>query len=105
MNGASLRELVARLINDGKAYAIAEIAVVKATINKWLAPAKTAVPLVIVALLLVQAALTVLVAALGYTIAIWIGPAGGFAIAAVVALLIAGGLVAYAVSKFPKGEA
>lgn len=99
MNGASLRELIARLIEDGKAYAQAEIAVVKATARAWLAPAKIAVPLVIVAIFLLQAALTVLVAALGIALATWLGTAGGLAVGALIVLAIAGLLVGIAVSK------
>lgn len=102
MGGASLRELAARLIEDGKAWASAEIAVVKATATGWIAPAKIAVPLAIVALFLVQAALTVLVIAVGMALAKWIGVAGGLAVSALIFLLIAAGLVGIAVTRFGK---
>ncbi len=102
MSGAPLRELVARLIEDGKAWASAEIAVVKATATAWIAPAKIAVPLAIVALFLLQAALTVLVIAFGMALATWLGVAGGLAVAALIVLLIAAGLVGIAVTRFGK---
>ena len=102
MSGASLRELLARLIEDGKAWATAEIAVVKATATAWITPAKIAVPLVIGAVFLVQAALTVLVIALGAALAAWIGVAGGLAVAALIVLLIAGGMVGIAITRFGK---
>lgn len=103
MSGDSLRALVVRLIDDAKAYALAEFKVVRATALAWLKPAKIAVPLVLAAVILVQAAFTALVAALGFLLAIWLGPAAGFAIAGLLALLIAAGLVALAVSQFSKG--
>jgi hypothetical protein len=99
MGGASLRELVAQLIEDGKAWATAEIAVVKSTAAAWMAPAKIAVPLVMGAVLLVQAALTVLVAAVGMVLATWLGVAGGLAVGALLFLLIAGGLITIAVRR------
>jgi len=102
MGGASLRDLIAQLIEDGKAYATAELAVVKATVNAWVKPAKVAVPLLIVALFLLQAALFGLVAALGLLLARWIGLAGGFAVSAVLTLAIAGALVGIAISKLSK---
>ena len=101
----SVRELIARLIDETKAYVKAEIAVVKATALAWIGRAKVAVPLIAVAILLLQAALTVLVAALGLALATWLGTAGGLAVAAVIVLLIAGicvGVAASQLSKAPK---
>lgn len=86
----SLRELVARLIDSGKAYAQAEVALVKTTVSVRAAQAKPAAIFGVIAILLVQAALTVLVAALGMALAQWLTPAGGLAAGAVIALLIAG---------------
>lgn len=102
MAGASLRDIVARLIDDGKAYAQAEITVVKATAAAWLTPAKIAVPLIVAAIFLLQAALTILVAALGMALATILGTAGGLAASAVIVLLIAAVLVWVAVSKLGK---
>ncbi|WP_174273183.1 phage holin family protein [Sphingomonas bacterium] len=98
----SLRALIARLIDETKAYAKAEIGVVKATAMAWVSPAKIAVPLIVVAILLLQAALTVLVAALGMTLAVWLGTAGGLAVGAVIVLAIAGLLAWIAISRFSK---
>ena len=98
----SVRDLISRLIDEGKAYAKAEVAVIKATAFGWIRPAKIAVPLIIVAILLVQASLTVLVAALGMALAHWIGAAGGLALAAVIVLLLAGALAGIAAVKFSK---
>jgi len=102
MSGASLAGLVARLVEEGKAYAIAELAVAKATVHAWLKVAAIAVPLVVVALFLLQAALVALVAAGGLALARWLGVAGGLAASAVLTLIVAGLLVGLAVSRFSK---
>ncbi len=98
----SVRELIARLIDETKAYVKAEVTVVKATTFAYLRRAQVAVPLIIVAVLLLQAALTVLVAALGLALAHWLGAAGGLAVAAVIVLVIAGICVSIAISKISK---
>lgn len=96
----SIRALVARLIEAGKAFVEAEIALVKTTIAAWAGAAKIGAALLIVALLLALAGLIVLVAALGMALAIWIGPAAGLAIAALIALLLAGLLAWAGVKRF-----
>ncbi|NIJ06838.1 small-conductance mechanosensitive channel [Sphingomonas vulcanisoli] len=98
----SVRELIARLIDETKAYVKAEIGVVKSTALAWVDRAKIAVPLIVTAILLVQAALIVLIAAFGMALAAWLGVAGGLAVAAVIVLLIAGVCVGIAVSKVSK---
>lgn len=101
----SVRELIARLIDETKAYVKAEVAVAKATAMRWVRRAQIAVPLVIVAVLLLQAALTVLVAALGMALAAWLGTAGGLAVAAVLVLILASicvGIAIAQISKAPK---
>jgi hypothetical protein len=95
-----LRELTSRLIEEGKDWANAEIGVVKATAGAWLRPAKVAMPLAVVAAFLLQAALTVLVAALGMALTPWLGTAGGLAVGGLVALLIVGALAAAAIRQF-----
>lgn len=102
IKGESVRELIARLIDETKAYAKAEIAVVKATALSYIAPVKIAAPLIIGAILLLQAALTVLIAAIGMALATWLGVAGGLAVSAILFLIIAGVCVAFAVSRFSK---
>jgi uncharacterized membrane protein len=94
---ASFRELLSRLIDSAKAFAQAEVALVKKTAAAWAGAAAIGAGLVLVALILVIAAVIVLVAALGMTLAIWVGTPGGLAIAAVIALVLAGllGWLAY----------
>lgn len=85
-----MRELLARLIDNVRAVALAEIALVKATASAWAGAAKVAALLAVVALLLALAAIIVLLAAFGMTLAIWIGPAAGLALAGLAALALAG---------------
>jgi hypothetical protein len=86
----SLRDLVARVIENTKAYIRAELALQKARAATWVGRAGPAIGLVIGALLIVQASLTVLIAALGWLLALRLGSAGGFAVAALIGLVIAG---------------
>ena len=86
----SLRELIAQLIEAGKAYARAEIAYIKQIATARVTAAAMGIGFAIVALVLVQASLTILLAALGMLLARWIGTAGGLAIAALTGLVIAG---------------
>lgn len=97
--GESLRDLIARLIDNTKAYMKAEVDLVRTTVKVKLIEARFAAAFVVVALCLVNAATIVLVAALGMALARWLGPAGGLAVAAVLALVIAGVLVKLAVSQ------
>ncbi|WP_293972675.1 phage holin family protein [Sphingomonas sp.] len=97
---ASLRELLARLIEAGRAFAQAEIALVRKTVAAWAGAAKIGAALIIVALILANAAVIVLVAALGMALARWIGPAGGLAVAALIALIVAGLLGWLAAKRF-----
>lgn len=96
----SLRDLIARLIDSAKAYLRAEVALVRKTVEVRLDQAKPAAAFAIGAVMLVQAALVILLAALGMGLATWLGPAGGLAVAGLVGLLIAGLLVWAAVSRF-----
>lgn len=96
----SLRDLIARLIESVRDYARAEIALVKQTAASWVGAAKPAIAFVVVAILLVQASLTVLVAAAGVGIGHWLGLAGGLAVGAVLGLVAAGLLVYLAIRQF-----
>ncbi len=89
-NEASLRELLARLIDSGKAFIEAEIALVRGAVRAWAGAAKIIAALTLVAFALVNAALVVLLVALGMALAKWLGMAGGLAVAALIALLVAG---------------
>lgn len=95
-----LRLDIASLIDDGKAWGLAELSVVKAAAADKVAPAKVGVPLIVLALLLVQASLTALVAAFGLALAPLVGTVGGLALGAIVALLGAVGLAVVAVRMF-----
>ena len=97
---ASLRELAARVIDNGKAYIRAEVTLVKATVTTKASQAGPAIGLIVTAIVLIQAALTVLVASLGLLLARWLGLPGGFAAAAVLVLLVAGMLGLTAVKRF-----
>ncbi|HWI85866.1 MAG TPA: phage holin family protein [Sphingomonas sp.] len=89
----SLRDLAARVIDDTKAYLQAELALVRQMIAAKAALAGPAAALIVVAIVLVQAAVTILAASLGLLLACWLGLAGGFAVAAVLVLALAGLLV------------
>ncbi len=99
-NEASLRELIARLVDSAKAFAQAEIALVRKTVSAWAGAAAIGAALTVTALLLVGAAIVVLVAALGMTLAMWIGVPGGLAVAGLIALASAGLLAWLAVRRF-----
>lgn len=92
-----LREMISRVVDDGKNYVRAEAALAKATVTARVAAVRPAAILLFVVLLLVQAALTVAVAALGMGLAVWLGAAGGLAVAALLVLLLAGVLAMSAV--------
>ncbi|WP_404709921.1 phage holin family protein [Sphingomonas sp. MMS24-J13] len=96
----SLRDLIARLIDSAKAYLRAEVALVKKTVEVRLDQAKPAAVFAIGAVMIVQAALVVLLAALGMGLATWLGTAGGLAVAGLVGLLVSGLLVWLAISRF-----
>jgi hypothetical protein len=102
MSGASLVGLIARLVEEGKAYAVAEVGVAKATARAWLTVAKIAVPLIFVALFLLQAALVVLVAAVGMALSPWLGMAGGLAVSAILTLIVAGLLIGFAIRRLSR---
>jgi len=95
----SLRDIVARVVEDGKDYARAEVALVKTTVTSKVDAVKPAVIFYAVALVLALAALPVLVAALGMALAIWLGVAGGLAVGAVIVLAMAGLFVLLANSR------
>jgi hypothetical protein len=89
-NEASLRELLARLIGSAKAFVEAEVALVRGTVRAWAGAAKMIAAFTVIAFALVNAALVVLLVALGMALATWLGMAGGLAVAALIALLVAG---------------
>jgi hypothetical protein len=86
----TLPGLVSRIIENLKAYIRAEVQLIKVTASTKAGLAFPAVGLFIVALVFLQVALTVFTLALGALLAIWLGWAGGLAVAALVALTVAG---------------
>lgn len=98
----SIGGLFARLIEDAKGFARAEVDYYRLLVTSRVAGLKPAVVLIVVALFLVQASLTTLLIGIGFGIARAferIGIAGGVVIAALVGLLISGILVRIAVGK------
>lgn len=100
--GESLRDLVARVIDNTKAYLKAELSLAKQTAATKAGQAGPAAAYILVAIVLVQAAVTVLAASLGLLLAQWLGLAGGFAVAALLVLIVAGFLLWLAVRQFRK---
>jgi hypothetical protein len=84
--------LFARLIDEGKAYAKAELGVVKAQASDRAERAKLPALLFAGALLLVIAAVVVLVMTIADALATLIGPLAGGLVAVLIALGLAGGL-------------
>jgi len=95
----SLRDLAARVIDNGKAYLRAELTLVRQTMATKAALIGPAVAMIVAAILLVQAALTVLAASLGFLLARWLGLAGGLGVAALIVLAVAGLLVWVAIHR------
>ncbi|WP_156678960.1 phage holin family protein [Sphingomonas profundi] len=95
----SVGTLIRRLVADGRAYATAEIDVYRQKALAWVPPVRTAAIMLVVALFLVQAALTTLIVFLGFWLALWIGPLGGGIAAVLIALAVAGILAKMAIGK------
>lgn len=100
----SLRDLIARLIDSGKAYARAEVALIRQTVVTRIGQIKPAIALAIPAIFIIQAALTVLLVALGFVLARWLGPAGGMAAAAAIGLIVAGLLIWFSIRLIAPGK-
>ena len=97
-------ELVHQLIDEGKAYAKAEVDLAKAQALAKAAALKVPAILLFSALLFAQAAVTVLAVTIAMTLAPMIGPLGG----GLVAVLVIGGAAALlgwlGVQKFKGGQ-
>ena len=90
LHGESIGALFSRLIDRAGDFIRAEIAFYKEAVARKLNQAKLSVVLGIVAVMIVQASLTVLLVALGLGVAHWIGLAGGVAVAGLLGLAAAG---------------
>jgi hypothetical protein len=99
---APLRDLFASVIDNIKGYVSAEITLVKVTVTTRAGAAIPAIAMLVAAVVLLQAGLTVLAAALGALFAIWLGWAGGLALSAVLVLAGAGLLVWLAIKRLAK---
>ena len=97
-------ELFGRLVDDGKAYAKAELGLVRATAETRVDAVKKPLALAATALLFVQAGVVVF----GVTLAIWlgtlIGPLGGGLVATVITFGIAGLLGWLAKREFDRSK-
>lgn len=98
----SLKHIVYRVIDDGKDYARAEINVVKQIALSKVDAIRPAAIMLVVAVFLLQAALTVLTAALGMALATWLGTAGGLAVGAVIVLVVVGILALAAINRLKR---
>lgn len=96
----SLGDLISQTIDDAKAYARAELQLVRKTVKVRLIEARYFAIFAGSAATLGLAGVVVLVAALGLLLGRWLGPAGGLAVAGLLALLVSGLLVKYAVAHF-----
>ena len=85
-------ELFGQLIDDGKAFAQAEIALVKAQATSKAGAYKRPVALLAIAALFVVAAVVMLVITIAAALATLIGPLAAGLVATLVAALVAGGL-------------
>ena len=94
----SIGELVSRLLEDGRAYARAELDLVKQIASRRAAKAKKGAMLVGIGLTLLLCSLTALILALVLGLATLIGPFGA-GMAVFLVLAIAGGLLARSGAK------
>lgn len=95
----SIGDLATTLLDNGKAYARAEVALVKQTVLARVAAMRTSAILLVAALILLQAALTGLVIAFGMLLAPWLGVPGGLGASALLTLVLIGVLAWIAVGK------
>lgn len=91
---------VVQVTEDAKAYAAAQIAVVKAEANARIGPAKSGAILGVVAAVLALAAIGALLVGLILSLATLVGPLAATAIVVLVTLVIAGVLGKLAADKF-----
>ena len=101
----SVGSLIHRLIDDGRAYAAAEIDVLRTTASVRVRTARTAIVVGVAAIFIAQAGLTVLFIAIGVMLAWLVGPGFGMLIAAILALAIAGLMVRYAITHISPAAA
>lgn len=86
----SIPSLVAQLVDEGKQYARAEVAVYRARLTPRIAEARNAAIFAVAALSLVQALLVAGLVGLILALSRWLGPGGATAAVVGVGLLIVG---------------
>jgi hypothetical protein len=101
---ASIGTLVHRLVDDGKAYALAEIDVVKSMATERVNAAKTGVIVGVAAIFVLQAGLTVLFVGLGFLLAELVGLWFGVVLSALIALGLAGAMAYYAATHITPAD-
>jgi anti-sigma factor RsiW len=84
----SLRDLAARVIDNGTAYLKAEVTLAKEQAISSVKEARPTIRLMLAALMLGQAAVMLLALSLGFLLAQLLGLAGGFAAAGVLLIVV-----------------
>ncbi|MEO5578833.1 MAG: phage holin family protein [Sphingomicrobium sp.] len=100
---APIGDLFGRLIDDGKAYAKAEIDLVRARAEGQVNRAKLPAILVAGAIAFAFASVIALVLTFVLALASWLGPLGGGLLATLIAVVVAGGLGLAAVNSWKSG--
>lgn len=100
----SVGEIVQRLVEDGKAYARAELGLVKAIASARASALASPLGLIGAAVLFIQAAVTVLAVATFFALLPLVGPVFAGLIAFLIFAGIAGGLGWFAVQKIRSGR-
>ena len=77
----SLRDLAARVIDNGTAYLKAEITLAKERVISGVKQARPTIRLLLIMLMLAQGGILLLTASVGFLLARWLGLPGGFAAA------------------------
>ena len=101
----TIGEVASRLVDDGKAYLRAEVDATKAMAGARLRAARTGIIVGVAAIFVAQAGLTVLFVAIGWVLAIWLPQWAGLLIAALLALVLAGLMVRYAIGHISPSTA
>ncbi len=84
----SLRDLAARVIDNGTAYLKAEVTLAKEQAIASVKQARPTIRLLLIALMLGQAAAVLLALSLGFLLARWLGLPGGFAAAGMILIVV-----------------
>lgn len=97
--------LIHRATDDVRELVNAEIELAKTKLLARVSGARNAIILLVVAVFLLQAALTTLLVGFALGLEHWVGPLGGAAIVFVVTLVVIGVLAKIAIGQFSSGAA